>query len=102
MSKATNPFGSLKAVEAAAPAQASIVLSAEEYDKVRTAVRALQDATRDAEIAAARAKVAVGEAQVGLTDVVRALAQKYPALDPDAPLALGPVKDRTLVVGGAA
>lgn len=100
MSKATNPFGSLTAVEATS-AEASIVLSAEEYGKIRAAVHALQDATRDAEIAAARAKVAVGEAHAALTRDIRALAQKYPQIDPDATFSLGPARECSLVVGRA-
>lgn len=63
------------------------VLSEHEAARLRAAHRAMTDATRTAELLAARAKVAVGEAHESLLAIERELGGRY-GYDPDQPARL--------------
>jgi len=76
--------------ESLIPAPAPVTLTVHEWTELRAAVHAVQDAVHAAEIAAAEAKVSVGRAVASQTALVRRLAERYPGLDPDRPLRLGP------------
>ena len=75
----------------------TIQLSHDEYLALRATIHAVNDAVRESEIAAARAKVAIGEAVAKQTSLVRGLAVAHPELDPDQGFRLGP--DCTLIQG---
>lgn len=74
------------------------ILTKDEAARVRLLQRAVTDAQRSAEIAAARARVAVGEAFEAQISGHRALAETH-GFDPDQPARL--LADDVLVVGEA-
>lgn len=68
------PFAPMRSTPGAA---AVATLTADEAIAWRAAVRARQDAVRAAELAAARARVAIGEAAEAEIAMVRGLAARY-------------------------
>lgn len=66
-----------------------------QWADLRAAMVAVQDASREAELAAARAKVALGEAVSRQIALIRQLADEH-GFDPDGRIALG--ADRQSVV----
>lgn len=82
----------------------TVQITSEDWTSLKAAIVAVQDATREAELAAARAKVAVGEAVSKQITLVRRLAAVY-SFDPDDRIALAPDKTSLVILppsqGGA-